>query len=142
MKTLVSRILAVAVIALVFGARSDAVTPAGRYTYPTPDTVFDTKTRLTWQRNPMPPGGTPNCFSLMLDGPASWRIPSMKELLTLVDYSKTSGPKVDTVAFPTLPGGVFRSSTSAPGFSSWTVDFSRGSTALAGGQPLSTICVR
>jgi hypothetical protein len=71
------------------------------------DTVIDQGTGLVWQRRVSRSTYTFDearayCESLALDG-GGFRVPSMKELQTLVDETRASGPLIDTEAFPGLP---------------------------------------
>lgn len=77
-------------------------------------TVSDTQTKLTWQRIARSDSisindATQYCETLELDG-SGWRLPSVKELATLVDYS-ASDPSIDTGAFPGTTPAFFRSSS-------------------------------
>ena len=96
-------------------------------------TVYDNKTKLTWQRTP--PAGTYDwagaksyCASNTagLAG-AGWRLPGVKELLSIVDR-KQYNPAIDTTAFPNTPAEWFWSATPFKGGSSfaWGVDFDVG----------------
>jgi len=104
----------IATILLLSGAVALAKAPAGRYKidYAGTGTVFDTKTNRTWQRAAPTTGGvnangTYNwadaktyCANLSLGTPASgWRLPDVRELLSIVDLSEKS-PAIDTTAFP------------------------------------------
>jgi hypothetical protein len=95
--------------------RADA--PAGRYTYPTTTTVLDTKTGLVWQRKTaMTPASQAGATSTCFNNPSAlagtgWRLPTVKELLTLLDLTRSNG--LDSVAFPSEPAGTYWSSTSA-----------------------------
>jgi hypothetical protein len=119
-------IAAVLVLAgLTLLARADA--PAGRYTIAN-GTVYDTKTKLTWQQTV--PSSTYTwanaktyCSGLSLAG-TGWRLPTAKELQTIVDESRTS-PSIDTTAFPSTPSSNFWSSSPLAGSSSyaWYVNF-------------------
>ena len=85
-----------------------AEAPGGRYVVEE-GTVTDTRTRLTWQRSPdlTPRGWTlaaPYCSDLDLNG-KGWRLPSVKELLTLVDESRW-GPAIDPHAAWLLERGM------------------------------------
>jgi hypothetical protein len=84
---------ATALAAVVSLARADA--PIDQYDlFSSSDTtIWDTKTNLVWERRPQsgPAGqysfhdaGT-HCQGLSLNGFSDWRVPSYKELLTLVD---------------------------------------------------------
>lgn len=102
------------------------------------DTVFDVKTRLTWQRGISEdhfPGALRYCSDLRLGGMAGWRLPTIKELRSLVDV-RSSGPAIDTAAFPeTPPSSGFWSSTLyantffdlPPGYA-WLLEFENGTT--------------
>ena len=77
-------------------ARADA--PAGRYVVST-NTVYDNKTKLTWQRTPSSSSECPYTYVQAKDycstigatlGGTGWRLPTVKELLTLIDWSKTN----------------------------------------------------
>ncbi len=138
MKTKVSPLMLALILApLAFLAvipPSDASAPAGRYTISN-GTVYDTKTKLTWQQTISTTPYTWSdaqsyCTPLNLDGTA-WRVPSLKELMTLVDFSVPPGSgtaTVDATAFPNTPADGFWSSTPVAENSSvaWIVDFSYG----------------
>jgi hypothetical protein len=109
-----------------------AAAPAGQYVIAN-GTVYDTKTKLTWQQDFSPVtypqfGAAGYCASLGRNG-ASWRLPSMKELLTIVDFSVgPPGPTIDSTAFPNTPADYFWSSTpysGTPG-SAWSAQFYYG----------------
>jgi Protein of unknown function (DUF1566) len=141
MKAKPSRFLfaAVAPLLLVAGAsRADA--PAGRYEILASGTVYDTKTKLTWQQAVPQTGsytwggastaGTAQsyCATLALNG-TGWRLPTVGELLTLVDYTQPGGQAmIDPTFFPATPPSAFWSSTPAAGSSSlaWYVYFLYG----------------
>lgn len=108
-------------------SRGDA--PAGRYTFPTTTTVLDTKTGLVWQRKASTTaatqaGASSACFNnpMALAG-TGWRVPTAKELLTLLDFSRTNG--LDSAAFPAEPAGAYWSATraNAAGDQAWIVNF-------------------
>jgi hypothetical protein len=106
--------------------------PAARYQINT-DTVLDRKTGLTWQRLVDPVGrpwqdATATCANLTLAG-GNWRLPSMRELQSLVDETRFD-PAIDPVAFPDTPGVEFWTSSpvsGAPG-SAWRTSFANGYT--------------
>jgi hypothetical protein len=130
MSTRVGLYLAVVGIAagLTLVARADA--PDGRYTI-AKGTVHDTKTKLTWQQA-VPSvtyswaGAKAYCADPSLAGTA-WRLPTAKELQTIVDESYTE-PAIDPTAFPSTPSSHFWSSSALAGSSSnaWFVDFLSG----------------
>ena len=126
-------------------ARADA--PPDQYlNFDLADTVItDQFTNLSWQRTVTTqtdfPGAVAACNGLSLGTfPSGWRLPSYKELLTLVDesphYEYENGPMqvaIDGNAFPGTPvannGGNYWTSSSVPDGGSapyWTVDFSNG----------------
>lgn len=121
--------------------------PPGRYTV-TSDTVRDTKTQLMWQR--VVPAGTYTwqqadayCATLTLDGPG-WRLPSAKELLSVVDRSRRN-PAIDVAAFPGAPMGRSWTSSKLAGQagSAWYVYFDDGGTSPAPlAEPARVRCVR
>ncbi|HVV49219.1 MAG TPA: DUF1566 domain-containing protein [Polyangia bacterium] len=112
--------------------------PAGRYMV-NAGTVYDTKTKLTWQQTVTP---TTYAFSDAINycasmgvslGGAGWRIPTIKELQTIVDYSQTSAPWIDRTAFPSTPVHYFWSSTAQAGTTThWVLDFSVGNITVPG----------
>ena len=132
----VARFLAVVAFATVaFTTSAHANAPAGRYTTAN-GTVYDTKTKLTWQQTVA--SGTYNwagaktyCAGLSLNG-TGWRLPTIKELQTIVDDSRTN-PAIDTTAFPSTPADWFWSSSPLAGSSSyaWDVSFDFGFTGYS-----------
>jgi hypothetical protein len=79
-------------------------------------TVYDARTKLTWQQTLDPRSFSstdfgPYCATLNLNG-GGWRAPRVRELLSIVDYSKVN-PAIDLTVFPGTPYG-----TSADKF--WT----------------------
>lgn len=104
---------------------SSATAPTGRYTTST-GTVYDTKTGLTWQQ-PISTQLVNNanaptyCASLG----SGWRVPTLKELVTIVDYTVAPpGPMVDNTAFPQTPTDQeYLSMTAFATSGSWVIDF-------------------
>ncbi|MBH1989263.1 MAG: DUF1566 domain-containing protein, partial [Myxococcaceae bacterium] len=110
----------------------------GRYTFNNTQ-VLDTVTGLNWQRTV---SGTYNwsaaqayCAGLNLDG-LSWRLPSIKELSTLLDVRVASpGPTINTTVFPSTYQTGFWASTPyscASPSRAWNVNFGYGSVATYG----------
>ena len=67
-----------------------------------------------------------------LAGFADWRLPTVDELLTLVDRTRHH-PAIDTGAFPSCKGGCYWSSTpdaESPSGCAWRVSFSGGHCGL------------
>lgn len=121
--------------------------PAGRYVL-TSDTVFDTKTQLTWERNPPTTTSTlalavVRCQVLALPG-TGWRVPGVKELQSLVDV-RVFGPALDVPAFPADSIAYVWSSTPSAlnAADEWVVDFNNGSTyQIASTGTARSRCVR
>jgi hypothetical protein len=134
----------------VMGTSAEAQVLPGRYAT-NGVTVHDGKTNLTWQQTA--PAGT---FTWVLArsycagagtslGGTGWRLPTLKELLTIVDDSR-SGPSIDTTAFgATSMSSPFWSSSpvSGPPGYAWTVDFDAGNSASSAvSETVSVRCVR
>jgi len=130
---------ALAVVATALAAPAGATTaPAGRYTYPAAGTVYDTKTKLTWQQTA--PSATyawadakTYCAGLGATlGGTGWRLPTIKELQTIVDETRQQGSSMDPTAFPGAPSGIFWSSSLVAGPPSptraWFIGFGSGTT--------------
>lgn len=122
-------IAALGLLASAWSAQASA--PAGRYTLSV-DTVYDTKTKLTWQRATPGatydwPGAKSYCQGLTLGGYSSgWRLPTIQELSSLVDVASFN-PAIDKAAFPGTPVGRYWSSSPNARYSgAWTVTFDYG----------------
>ncbi len=115
-------------------------------------TAYDPRTKLTWQTawddwsweasfywNTV----SQHCTDLSLGG-TGWRVPSVKELQTIVDET-IAAPAIDTVTFPSTPAYIFWTSSATVGQagSVWTVSFEKGWT---GNEPTTNAralrCVR
>jgi hypothetical protein len=96
------------------------------------DTVTDNRTGLTWERTFLPnvslDGAAAACGALG----AGFRVPTYKELLTLVDPAHFT-PAIDSAAFPGTPNLNFGSSTLVvpPNGSGYLVAFGDGRTLTA-----------
>jgi hypothetical protein len=120
------------VLGLMVSAHADA--PTGRYTI-TNGTVYDSKSKLTWQQT-VPStkyawaAAKTYCSGLSLAG-SGWRLPTAKELQTIVDESRNS-PSIDPTAFPSTPLDYFWSSSPLADSSSyaWIVYFDDGYTGI------------
>lgn len=139
---------AVVVLALVLLRPSPARTqaPSGRYTIPGDGTVVDSMTTLTWQQafqsTPLTwSSALAYCQTLSGLPGSGWRLPTVKELATLIDYGRSTPPNIDTDAFPGVPAegdlpgiSVFWTSTQETGTflgttsGAWSVYFSGGVT--------------
>jgi len=102
--------------------------------------VTDTLTGLMWQKNPnvIPKSNWSSslslCDSSAVASYTDWRMPNLREMLSLIDYYYYS-LAVDTTAFPLLDGDdtIYWTSTSniADGAYAWCVDLDTGETAAA-----------
>jgi hypothetical protein len=96
------------VIAVVFAVsrRGISSAPPGRYTIPGDGTVYDNQTKLTWQQATLPVQSQSvaiaSCRSVGLPG-SGWRLPTIKELHTLIDFSASAPPYIVQTAFPGTP---------------------------------------
>lgn len=133
-----SRLLGAAVlVALCLSTPAEASAPNGRYTL-TSNTTYDTQTKLTWQQAPSStgyPGANASAYCVLSNfyNSVGWRLPTVKELQTLVDYAKAAGSMIDPTAFPLTPADLFWSvtpSASTPS-TTWVVDFASGQTRIA-----------
>ena len=96
--------------------------------------VTDNITHLEWQDNTTSKKETWNdavsyCQALTINGLSNWRLPSMKELQSLLDLG--SEPHIDAT-FSTAKGGKYWSSTEyphQPSNAAYYIDFSRGFSA-------------
>jgi hypothetical protein len=97
------------------------------------ETVRDVATGLLWQRSvsdgvvAWDRAGT-YCGQLRAGNQTGWRLPSMTELLTLVDETVPTPPAIDTNAFPDTPSEGFWSGSEFGGEHglAWQVYFDRG----------------
>jgi hypothetical protein len=140
---------AVAVVAVVLAASAKASAPVGRYVIGK-GTITDTKTKLTWQQTVPLDRYTwavaKNYCQAGSDSLAGtgWRLPTITELQTLVDDSR-SNPSIDPTVFAATPSAVFLSSTPAADvpYLAWGVDFGYGATSYANmTDALNVRCVR
>jgi hypothetical protein len=127
----------------VRGPAAIAEATSTRYTV-TAGTAYDMRTKLTWQQGPAPAMYTWNdaeafCSSTVSAtfGGAGWRLPTVKELQSLIDYAQPSGATIDQVTFPATAAASFWSSTPVGGFSPsvWLVNFGNGFTFPGLGLP-------
>ncbi|HEX7476928.1 MAG TPA: DUF1566 domain-containing protein [Polyangiales bacterium] len=140
--------LALSLVLLAWTLPAVADAPPGRYTFPATGTAYDTRTRLTWQRavdagSYDQDAAQDHCATLSLAG-AGWRLPTLRELRTLVD-PLNANPAIDPTAFPNTPPTQFWT-VSANGNSpdqQYVVSFADGSTsALYHLYSLRVRCVR
>jgi hypothetical protein len=142
----------VAVVSVVLSSSAEANAPAGRYAT-NAGTVTDTKTKLTWQQTA--PSATYTwdaaktyCQTLSLAG-TGWRLPTMKELQTIVDYSQSTVFLIDATAFGALANHPFWTSSTVAEtltdsqLTAWVVIFAYGTTSYMGRMfPNLVRCVR
>lgn len=125
-----------------------ATTPTNRFTVNNNGTVSDTKTGLMWKKCSEGQSGT-DCsggsaatytWQLALQqaqtvnngggfaGYSDWRVPNVKELLTIVEEQCVQ-PSINLTVFPNTPSNVFWSSSPDANYSSfaWFVYFGSGS---------------
>ena len=118
-----------------------------RYSVAGDGTAYDSKTMLRWKQNLEPMSYTwtaaqGRCQQL---AGGSWRVPSMKELMTIVDVRQKTPPVIDAVAFPgTAPDFFWTSSQFASNSSlTWTVTFLDGSANIDGAANMYAVrCVQ
>jgi len=124
-----NKVTALSVLAMsIVASTSWANAPAGRYSI-TNGTVHDNRTGLTWQQSYRNKVVQADAATYCASQSGGWRLPTIKELLTLYDFSYSGADNVylDSVAF----GGVayadstFWSSTVSAGdrTSVWQVIF-------------------
>jgi hypothetical protein len=97
-------------------------------------TVTDASTGLVWQQMPAPAMTWSAAKASCNAAGAGFRLPSLKELQSIVDYGMAylgPGPAIDQTAFPATPVGAYWTSSAFSGSDSvaWMVRFSYGDTA-------------
>jgi hypothetical protein len=108
----------------------------------------DRATYLTWQRGLLAPlrwlDALAACEALTLGGFDDWRLPTLKELLTVIDEVALN-PSADIVAFPDTPAQWYWASSAGlgPPDYAWTVSFTDGYCTPAAVDELYLVrCVR
>jgi len=105
--------------------------PGSSYTNNGNSTITDHSTGLTWEQTE---GGSKTweqalsyCEALNLGGKTDWRLPNIKSLRSLVDFS-THSPAINTTYFPKAQSLFYWSSTTYNGITghAWYVNFSSG----------------
>jgi Protein of unknown function (DUF1566) len=139
MKASILRRLGALAIIVVASPRSvDAAAPAGHYVVTAGSgtgngTVYDSKSKLTWQQTVSSTTyiwaeAKTYCAGVGASlGGTGWRVPTINELQSIVDFSQTA-PAIEPNAFPSTPSRVFWSSSPVAGKPSyaWGVDFNDG----------------
>jgi len=123
--------------------RSGGSTPAEPRFEVDGSTTIDHETHLRWQRSVASKSHqSPGCGTV--NGFTDWRLPTLKELETLVDESLN--PPIDPSYFPgTSTQDYWTSTLAVPASSYYTMDFSDGTTGEAVGAGTATNyrrCVR
>jgi hypothetical protein len=111
--------------------------PAGHYVITSGGTamgtVYDTKSKLTWQQavpstNYTWSDAKSYCGGVSASlGGAGWRLPTVRELASIADYTR-SIPAIDPNAFPGTPSSLFWSATPSASYPNqwYAVDFGAG----------------
>ena len=113
-------------------------------------TVSDSATLLTWQATDS--GATASwttsqtkCDTLILAGKADWRLPTVAELDSIVDYTATTAPTINTVLFPGTGNASYWSNriNAQNSANYWFVSFATGVASFtAPASVLRSRCVR
>jgi hypothetical protein len=116
--------------AILCGATASANAPSGRYVLSYG--AHDSRTNLVWREDTAGPYTLANAKSYCsgLSG-GSWRVPTIKELVTILDLSATYPPRIDQYAFQFSQPSYYWSSTLVAGTSgtnAWTLHF--GNTSM------------
>ena len=109
--------------------------------------VTDASTGLTWQQASSQQASWSTAKTYCAGATGGFRLPSVQELQTLVDYTiRSPGPPIDTTAFPDTISSPYWTSTVAvnasPAGPGLTVLFKDGSSSTYVGTPPKTRCVR
>lgn len=141
--------LAVALAVLAGGQMGRASEPPGRLVVNGDGTVTDTVTQLVWEQANNPTSinsladAAAACSGLSLGAFTSgWRLPTVKELVSIVDYESPTAPMIDTAAFPntaTYFESPYYTATVNSGGSGLCVNFGSGQVTTGycgGGAPL------
>ena len=116
------------------GPSDDASAATGSYTDNADGTVTDTSTGLRWQQAGVGSSITQTweqalayCEGLNLGGYTDWRLPTSKELESLVDYSRVD-PAINTTYFPSAVSSFYWSSTTNAyrTYNAWGMNFNYG----------------
>ena len=106
--------------------------PPGRLIDNGDGTVTDVVTKLTWQQATGSSTYTTTtaaayCAALNLGQFATgWRLPAVKELISIVDYESPTSPTIDTVAFPGTQVYWYFTSTAAAAGGNYLFSFNTG----------------
>jgi hypothetical protein len=106
--------------------------PPGRLVVNGDGSVTDSVTKLIWQQATNPANtiaGAPGaCAALSVGSLTSgWRLPTVKELVSIVDFESATSPMIDTAAFPnTTPTNYFASTPVSASGGLYVVHFGTG----------------
>ena len=126
--------LAGAVVLVAGDASIDAQAPPGHYIVST-DTALDTETGLVWQRGQVEiyklgfADALARCQALSLGGFATgWRLPNIREMLSIVDEREPLGPMWDSTVFVSTQGTSYWTATTVAGdtANAWAFTFTPG----------------
>lgn len=122
---------------LSWRAPAVASAPGNRYEIG-PDTVYDSRTLLTWERGTKPAVTLAQLPQACAQG---FRVPSIEELQTLIDVASTQS--IDALAFPDAVGDFYWSSTPVVGMdvTRWGGYFGGGMTLPGSESPPCVACV-
>jgi hypothetical protein len=136
-------VLAIAIIGVTLPRAVTAAAPDGHYVVTDGSetgtgTVYDTRSKLTWQKTVSSTVYTwadakTYCAGLGTSlGGTGWRLPTLKELYSIVDLSRSVAPYIDPNAFPSTPSTAFWSASpvACPRSNAWRVNFRNGNTDL------------
>jgi hypothetical protein len=104
--------------------------PANRFVGVSGGLVHDTLTDLVWQQQASTATmSLTDAQTYCSSAGSGFRLPTVKELLSIVDHMVTAGPPIDQTAFPNTPAEAFWSSPPCTGSScpEWGVSFGHGS---------------
>lgn len=127
-----------------WGIRPDL---AGPFTDNGDGTVTDQFTGLVWQQgfdNDTEEDETPAyCDNLVLGGKYDWRLPTITELGSLIDYTAVTQPPIDLTAFPNTPADQFYTiDEDAKKYLRWHVDFGNAGAWVFAYSKRNIRCVR
>lgn len=98
-------------------------------------TVTDLATGLVWQQKDANADNddkswadaTSYCSNLVLGNKSNWRLPNIKELLSIIDY-RVNNPAIDDAMFPSTLAEYYWSATSiaSRNTDAWIIGFSNG----------------
>jgi Protein of unknown function (DUF1566)/K319L-like, PKD domain len=134
----------------VFGEDSDYTINPMSFTDNGDGTITDNVTGLVWQRDdndtPLKESSADEvCQDSTTAGYDDWRLPTKKELMSIVDYG-TNTPAIDLASFPDMGAFEYWSSTLLKRniTHAWDIDFSIGEVLFGGKETMSlrSVCVR